>query len=64
MFTNKTRHYKTKMLSKHEKMRMYVRSRKVWHPFLLYAAVRILDDPHPHQLRTYLIAGPFLNQKT
>ena len=52
------------MLSKHEKMRMCVRSRKVWHPFLLYAAVRILDDPNPHQLRAYLIDGPFLNQKT
>ena len=30
----------------------------------LYAAVRILDEsPIPHQLRTYLIDSPFLNQK-
>ena len=34
-------------------------------PLPLYAVVRILDDPpSPHQLRTYLIYGLFLNQKT
>ena len=34
-------------------------------PLPLYAVVRILDDPpSPHQLRTYLIDGLFLNQKT
>ena len=31
----------------------------------LYASVRILDDPpSPQKLRTYLIDGLFLNQKT
>ena len=34
-------------------------------PLLLCAPVRILDDPFPSlQLRTYLMDGLFLNQKT
>ena len=42
-----------------------VRAHEVRHPLPLYEAVRILDDPPPflHQLRTYLIDGPFRNQK-
>ena len=47
----------------HEKRCKYVRTNEAWHP-LIYAAVCILDDwPIPHQFRTYLIDGPFLNQK-
>ena len=34
-------------------------------PLPLYAPVHILDDPPPFlQLRTYLMDGVFLNQKT
>ena len=34
-------------------------------PINLYAAVRILDGQiSPSQLRTYLIDGPFFNEKT
>ena len=66
MSTNKTRHYKTKMPLKHEKRYCKcVHTHKALHPSLLYAAVRVWDDPSsPQQLRTYLIDGPYLNQKT
>ena len=38
---------------------------EAWPPFPLYTVVRILTDPLSlHQLRTFLIDGPFLNQKT
>ena len=31
----------------------------------LYAAASLLDEPNiPHQLYTFLIKGPFLNQKS
>ena len=34
-------------------------------PILLYAPIHILDEPPPFfQLRTYLMDGPLLNQKT
>ena len=35
-----------------------------WHPLPLYGAVHIYGDTPSPQLRTYLMDGPFLNQKT
>ena len=41
-----------------------MRTHETWHPLLLYAAARILDEPPSlRQLRTYLIDRRFLNQK-
>ena len=68
MSTSKTRHYKIKMLPKNIKrdsVSAYVYIRRDTPCTQLYATVSILDEsPSLQQLHTYLIDGPFLNQKT
>ena len=49
---------------KRDSVSAYVRMKRDT-PLPLQVVVRILDDPppSPHQLRTYLIDDPFLNQR-
>lgn len=52
---------------KHEKRKCKcVPAHEVLHSLPLYAAALILDvfPPSPHELRMYLIGGPFFNQKS